>query len=43
MGHSPRQHGVQQNTQAPDVAAFIVALALKHLAGRQAGRGAWSV
>lgn len=37
MGHSPRQHGVQQNAQAPDVAAFVVALALKHLAGRQAG------
>lgn len=48
MGHSPRQHGVQQNAQAPDVAAFVVALALKHLAGRPAGEhgqseGQWQV
>lgn len=36
-GHSPRQHGVQQNAQAPDVTTFIVTLALQHLAGRRAG------
>lgn len=39
-GHSPRQHGVQQNAQAPDVTAFIIALAFQHLAGRKAGEGA---
>lgn len=37
MGHSPRQHGVQQNAQAPNITAFVVALALEHLAGKQAG------
>lgn len=42
VGHSPCQHGVQQNAQAPDVTAFIVALALQHLAGRKAGEGGQS-
>lgn len=37
MGHLPRQHGVEQNAQAPDVTAFVIALAFQHLAGRQAG------
>lgn len=40
QGHSPRQHGVEQNAQAPDVTAFIIALALQHLA---TGQGRWSV
>lgn len=31
--HSPCQHGVQQNAQAPYVTAFIVALTFQHLAG----------
>lgn len=39
MGYSPRQHGVQQNAQAPDVAALVIALALQYLAGREAGEG----
>lgn len=38
-GRSPSQHGVQQNAQAPDVTAFIVALAFQHLAARKAGEG----
>lgn len=41
-GHSPCQHGVEQDAQAPDVAAFIIALALQHLAeGRQGGWSVW--
>lgn len=37
-GHSPCQHGVEQDAQAPDVTAFIVALALQHLAEGRRGK-----
>jgi len=31
-GDSPSQHGVEEDTQAPDVAGRVVALLLQHLA-----------
>lgn len=36
---SPRQHGVEQDAQAPDVAALVIALALQYLAVRKRGEG----
>lgn len=39
--HSPCQHGVQQNAQAPNVTAFIIALAFQHL-GEGGAWGKWS-
>lgn len=33
--YSPSQHGVQQNSQTPDVTSFIIALTLQHLQCRQ--------